>query len=90
KKPETLRSFQGVFLSKPDQAADHSLIKLSLKGNYLYTQVSGDPLKSIFDGYGAMFKYIEQHKVKLKSNTGYQISTFENGIVTTEIYMELE
>jgi DNA gyrase inhibitor GyrI len=89
KKPEDLKSFQGVFLNNPTQEVEPSLSKLSLKGNYLYTKVSGDPIKSIFDGYGALFKHIQENKVSLKSSTGYQVSTFENGAISTEIYMEI-
>jgi hypothetical protein len=46
-------------------------------------------MKSIYDGYGALFTHIQQNNIKLESPTGYQISTFENGTVITEIYMKM-
>jgi len=90
KKPEELRSFQGVFLSDEDVKIPEGFEKVSLKGRYLYTKVKGDPMKAIFDGYGALFSYIQQNKSSLKTPAGYQVSTFENGEMTTEIYMELD
>lgn len=91
KKPDELRSFQGVFLTNNSgiENIDFDLTKLSLHGKYIYIKVSGDPMQSIFDGYGALFNYIQNQKINLKSNIGYQISTFENGTITTEIYMEI-
>lgn len=40
-------------------------------------------------GYAALFEYIGQHSLQLKSNAGIQMVTFEEGIVQTEIYLEL-
>lgn len=91
KRPEELKSFHGVFLtnSTGNDTIAPSITNLSLRGRYLYIKVSGDPMKSIYEGYGALFNYIQNQKINLKSNTGYQVSTFENGVITTEIYMGL-
>lgn len=88
-KTEDLKSFQGVFTGDEKHKAGSSLTSLSLSGNYLYVKVSGDPLKSIYEGYGALFAYIQENNIILKSPAGYQVSTFENEVITTEIYMEL-
>lgn len=89
RKPEDLKSFQGVFPIHENENHDDSFTKLSLKGKYLYIKVSGDPIKSIYAGYDALFNHIQHHHVNLESNTGYQVSTFENGIITTEIYLKI-
>jgi len=92
KKPEELRSFQGAFLSNQSDIdkIDSTLTQLTLQGNCIYTKISGDPIQSIFEGYGALFNYIQDQKITLRSNSGYQISTYENGRITTEIYMEVQ
>lgn len=89
-KPEELNSFHGVFLQNENARFDPSLSKLSLKGNYLYTKVSGDPSKVIYDGYKAIFSHIHKNGIALKSSAGFQVSTFENNAITIEIYMEIE
>lgn len=88
KKTEDMRSFHGVFISN-DILLPDSLIKMSLHGNYLYVKATGDIMKSIYDGYNALFAYIRQHNIKLKSPAGYQVATFADSVITTEIYMEL-
>jgi hypothetical protein len=67
---------------------DDPLIEMSISGSCLYIKVSGDPVKSIYEGYSAIFNYIRENNIVLKSTAGYQVSTFENGIITTEIYMQ--
>ncbi len=89
KKPEDLRSFQGVFTEHDQSILTGTLSTLELKGSFLYTKVSGDPTQAIGDGYAALFEYIGQHSLQLRSNAGIQIVTFEKGIVQTEIYLEL-
>lgn len=86
---ESLRSFHGFFLEGKGHVIDPGLSKLSLKGKYLYTKVSGDPVKVIFDGYNALFSHIQENGIVLRSNAGYQISTYEDKTVTIEIYMEI-
>ena len=89
KNPEDLVSFQGVFAADPDIKLPNSLQALQLKGSYLYVKATGDIMTSIHEGYGALFSHISEHNVKLKSPAGYQVTTFENGTMTTEIYMAL-
>ena len=89
KKAEELKCFQGVFLENGADKFDSSLYKLTLKGNYLYTKVAGDTSKIIYDGYNAIFSHIQEHGIALKSHSGFQISTFENNMLTIEIYMEV-
>ena len=88
-KPEELKCFQGVFLQNDADKFDPSLSKFILRGNYLYTKVTGDPSKIIYEGYNAIFAHIQQSGIALKSNAGIQISTFENNALTIEIYMEI-
>jgi hypothetical protein len=90
KKAEELKSFQGVFLQNGNTEVPSSFEKLNLKGNVLYVRMTGgDIMKAIYDGYGALFNHIQKNALTLKSNAGYQVTTFENGTMTTEIYMEL-
>lgn len=84
-----LRSFQGFFLTEESRFIDPSLSRLSIQGNYLHTRVSGDPDKIVFEGYNAIFWHIQENGIALKSSAGYQISSFENNIVTIDIYMEI-
>ena len=88
KKPEELKSFQGLFPLNESVPADETLTEMALSGTYLLTRVSGDPIKSIHEGYAALFDYIRKNNIVLDSNTGYQVSSFENGVITTEIYMK--
>jgi hypothetical protein len=89
KKPGELRSFQGVFITDQKAKLPDSLELLSMRGNFLYVKSTGDIMKSIHECYSALFKFISERKVILKSPAGYQVLTFENGEVTTEIYMEI-
>jgi DNA gyrase inhibitor GyrI len=84
-----LKSFQGVFVQDEGAKINNPLTRMLLQGNYLHVKVTGEPMKAIYDGYGALFSYIQANNVTLKSPAGYQVSTFENGSITTEIYMEL-
>jgi DNA gyrase inhibitor GyrI len=86
---ENLKCFQGFFLENENDFIPPALSKLTLKGKYLYIKVSGDPTKIIFDGYNAIFGHIQENGIALKSSAGYQVSTFENNVVTIEIYMEV-
>lgn len=88
-KVSELKSFQGVFIENYSGSYDPSLSALTLKGNYLYTKVSGDPGKIIYEGYNAIFNHIQQNGIALQSNAGSQVSTFENNTLTMEIYMEV-
>ena len=88
-KPEELRSFQAVFPENGFDETASSLTLIELTGKFLYTKVKGEPMKALMEGYGALFTYIQNQAVALKSNAGYQVSTFENGEMTTEIYMEI-
>lgn len=88
-KTEELKCFQGVFLQSETGNIDPSLSKLSLKGSYLYTRVTGEPSKIVYEGYNAIFSHIQEHGIALKSNSGFQVSTFENNEITIEIYMEV-
>jgi effector-binding domain-containing protein len=89
KKSEELRSFHGLFLSRNNPSVGKALTEVSLSGKHLYIKVSGDPMKSIYEGYGALFEHMQKQGITLESNTGYQVSTFENGVITTEIYMKI-
>ncbi len=40
-------------------------------------------------GYTALFDYIRERNITLKSQTGFQVSTFGSEGVDTDIYMEL-
>lgn len=84
-----LRSFHAVFPQDSTQVDASSLERFELKGRFLQTVVTGDPVNSIMNGYNALFNYIHQNGIQLKSPAGFQISTFENGVITTEILMEI-
>jgi effector-binding domain-containing protein len=84
-----LRSFHALFPTANPKSTPDSLERIELKGKFLQVIVQGDPSMSIMKGYGALFNYIQQNNVQLKSNTGYQISTFEKGEMSTEILMEI-
>jgi DNA gyrase inhibitor GyrI len=86
---DKLKCFQGVFLQNETDKFDPSLKKLTLIGSYLYTKVSGDSSKIVYEGYNALFSHIQEHGIALRSNSGFQISTFENNMLTIEIYMEI-
>jgi DNA gyrase inhibitor GyrI len=86
---EDLRCFQGFILENEPRSINPPLSRLTIAGKYLYTKVTGDPAKIIFDGYKALFSHIQENGVVLKSNAGYQVSTFENNMVTVEICMEI-
>ena len=88
--PDELRSFQAVFTENDFNETESSLTHVELKGKYLYKKVTGDPMNALMEGYGALFNHIQNQTLVLKSNTGYQVSTFDNGAMTTEIYMELQ
>lgn len=88
-KTEDLKSFQGVFLEKENTKLDPSFSKLKIEGNFLYAKVTGDPSKIVYDGYNAIFNHIQENGIALKSNAGFQISTFENNMLTVEIYMQI-
>lgn len=88
-KAEELKCFQGVFLQDNGDNFDPSLSKLTLKGNYLYTKVTGDPAKIVYEGYNAIFRHIQEHGIALKSHSGFQVSTFENNQLSIEFYMEI-
>jgi effector-binding domain-containing protein len=89
KKTEDLKSFHGVFVRDNGLAAEITLDAVEFSGKCLYVKVSGDPMRSIYEGYNALFDYIKRNSVHLESTTGYQISTFESGVVITEIYMKI-
>ena len=86
---DTLRSFHGVFPQGEQSVENSSLEKKEFSGRFLYVQLKGDPSKVIYEGYGAIFDYLQQNKMQLRSNAGYQVSTFLNGVITTEIYLEI-
>ncbi len=88
KKPEELKSFQGVFIDHSNIEIPGELEICQLKGNFLYVKATGDIMKAIYEGYDALFNYIAENNVKLKSPAGYQVSTIDNGNIVTEIYME--
>jgi hypothetical protein len=84
------RSFQGVVTEGNTDLSVTSLIAVDMAGTFLYTKVTGDPMQSIMKGYGDLFAYIQAHQTQLKSNAGYQVLTFTEGQVITEIYMEIQ
>ena len=90
KNDNELRSFHGLFPDTLSSSQKTSLETLELTGKFLQTKVKGDPSITIMEGYGALFSYLQQNAVKLSSQAGYQISTFENGEITTEILMKIE
>ncbi|HYF30146.1 MAG TPA: GyrI-like domain-containing protein [Chitinophagaceae bacterium] len=89
KSPDELRSFHAVFPVPGAAVERSSLEKFELEGGFLQVKVIGDPFKTIMNGYNAMFAYIREHQVQLKSAAGYQVSTFENGEIHTEILMQV-
>ena len=89
KSADQLKSFQGVFISDATARIPDSLYRVSLSGDYLYVRVSGDPIQSLFEGYRMLFEHVRAASTDLESTAGYQISTFDSGMVTTEIYMKL-
>jgi DNA gyrase inhibitor GyrI len=90
KKADDLKSFQGVFVEESENQLPSEIpfMTLEVKGKFLYTKVSGS-IESIYKGYEALFMHIATNNIQLKSNAGYQVSTFDGNIMLTEIYMEL-
>jgi DNA gyrase inhibitor GyrI len=84
------RSFQGAVSEGNADLSATSLTAIDIAGLFLYTKVTGDPMQSIMKGYGDLFAYIKAHQTQLKSSAGYQILTFTEGQVITEIYMEIQ
>jgi len=89
KKPEDLKSFHAVFPLDDQDISKSKLEFMSLEGTFLQVRVQGDPTKTIFEGYGSLFNHIAENNVKVKSNAGYQITSLENGVITTEILMQI-
>src|SRR5215831_15359675 len=89
KQADELTSFQGIFLEGNQNLPDGSFVEVKLSGKHIYASVEGDPMKSIYEGYQALFNYIQKNNITLQSNAGYQVATFKNGTVTTEIYMKI-
>jgi DNA gyrase inhibitor GyrI len=84
------RSFHAVFPEKMDEDLPQGLERFKLSGKFIQTILKGDPSKTIMMGYGALFNHIRQNGIKLASQAGYQISSFEHGEITTEILMLVE
>lgn len=83
------RSFQGVVTEGNDDLSGTSLTAMDMAGVFLYTKITGDPMQAIMKGYNDLFAYIQAHQTKLKSNAGYQVLTFSQGLITTELYMQI-
>lgn len=83
------RSFQGVVSEGNTDLSATSLTAIDIAGLFVYTKVTGDPMQSIMKGYSDLFAYIQAHQTQLKSTAGYQILTFAEGQVVTEIYMAI-
>jgi DNA gyrase inhibitor GyrI len=89
KKPEELRSFQGVIVGKEAEVKPPFFVYKMKKGReYLYTKVYGDAM--IPAGYMALFNYMGLQKIKAGSSGGHQVVTLEEGKLTLEIYLEVE
>jgi effector-binding domain-containing protein len=89
KKVEDLLSFQGAFIPGEVEVIPFSLERFYLVGNYLYVKVIGEPMNSITQAYEVLFQYVRENNVQLKSQAGHQVSTFENGVISTEVYMQV-
>lgn len=88
-KPEDTRSFHGFFPDSSSAPIPQGLENYSFKGKFLKTSLEGDPDDVIMQGYEALFKYIKEQKIELASDAGFQITSFENGKMNTEIYMQV-
>lgn len=88
-KPEETRSFHAFFPESHTSQVPDGLEKFSFSGKYLKVEVQGDPHQSIMLGYEALFRHIKEQNFQLASNAGFQITSFDNGVMTTEIYMQL-
>ena len=89
KKPEELRSFQGVILEKETQVEPPYFIYQMKQGKeYLYTKVVGDAM--IVPGYMALFNHMGLQKIKAGASGGHQVVTMEDGKVVFEIYLEID
>ena len=89
KKPEEMRSFQGVVVEKPVTVAAPYFIYRMKRGDYLHTKVGGNPAESIPGAYGALFQYMGTNKIMAGASGGHQHVTMENGQVMFEIYLEI-
>ncbi len=89
KKPEELRSFQGVVVEKPVTVTAPYFLYTMKRGEYLYTKVGGNPAESIPAAYGAMFHFMETNKIMAGATGGHQHVTMENGEVMFAIYLEI-
>jgi DNA gyrase inhibitor GyrI len=85
---DKLRSFQGLFLTDERGIDIGGLQTLTLKGEFILVRVEGD-FSSLLAGYHALFEYAKQHGLQFDSPAGYQISSFVNGKIETDIYMQL-
>ena len=89
KKPEELRSLQGVILEKEAAVKSPFFIYKMKKGKeYLYTKVYGDAM--IPAAYMALFNHMGLQKIKAGSSGGHQVVTLEDGKLVLEIYLEIE
>lgn len=84
-----LKSFHGVFPTNPESAIQGSLEKLVLSGDFLSVTMQGNPSDPIMDGYNALFEYIRENNVQLKSAAGFQISSFNQGEISLQIMMQV-
>ncbi len=91
KKPEELRSFQGIIVDKePETKAPYFVYKMKKGSAYLYTKVAGNPEEMIPAGYMALFNHMGLQKIKAGASGGHQVVTMEDGKVVFEIYLEIE
>jgi effector-binding domain-containing protein len=91
KKPEELRSFQGVVVEKEVEVKPPYFVYTMKKGTeYLYTKVKGNPMEVIPAGYMAIFNYMGLHKIKAGTSGGHQYVTMEEGMVAFEIFLEID
>ena len=89
KKPEELRSIQGVAVEKEVEVqAPYFIYKLK-RGEYLYTKVSGNDAEVIPAAYMALFQYMGEHKIQAGATGGHQLVTMEDGKVVFEISLAI-
>jgi hypothetical protein len=83
-----LKSFHGVFADSVPLLSATELTTITLSGKFVYAKAIGS-IDSIYEAYQAIFDFLGDKNLQLKSSVGYQVSTFDQGVITTEIYMEL-
>lgn len=90
-KPEDLRSYHGVIVSKAPEVDGSYFVYTMKKGTeYLHTQVKGEGTEVIPAGYMAIFNYMGLNKIQAGSSGGHQLMKMVDGEMIFDIYLEID